>query len=147
MKKLIIILSLLIISCCPYRHLPQVINNETKIVEKVVEKIDTLVVELPQQTIEVIKKDSSYLENNVAVSFAKVDDDGLLHHTLSTKKGVEVKVQVKEVEVIKEVETVKEVPVQVEIVKTKYPRSFWILLSIVILMVGWKIYRLFRFVI
>lgn len=146
-KFIIFLITLLCVSCCPCRHLPQVINNETKIVEKIVEKIDTVVVELPKETIEVIRQDSSYLENNVAVSFAKVDDAGLLHHTLSTKKDIQVKVQVKEVEVIKEVETVKEVPYEVEVVKTKYPKLFWIMLVMLIGIVGWRIFKLFRYIV
>lgn len=75
--------------------------------------IDTASIRLPQQHSERDTScDSSYLENDFAESHAWINQDGTLHHDLSTK-DTDVKVPVTKVEKETDTEhsTIKEVPV------------------------------------
>ena len=97
---------------------------------------DTVYVEIPPQTSERTTRDStSLLQNDYAISLARVNKDGTLFHELKTKP------QKKPVEVMKPVESrdsivyddrYKEVPVPVEKLPTRMERvrqkAFWPLL-------------------
>ena len=94
-------------------------------IEKVVERIDTVNIEVPGESIYVIAVDSSHLETAVAVSDAKIDSTGMLHHSLENK-DVELKKEIVYVDRIieKRVEVEKEVPVEVE-VPVKYVPNYY----------------------
>ena len=136
---------------CRIQYIP--VPVETKIdsvyVEKIVERVDTLKIEIPQEVqVLIAKTDSSRLETSVAVSEAVVDSTGLLHHRLENKKGaLEKQIVYKDKIVEKRVEIEKEVPVEVE-VPVKYVPGyykwingiFWCLVGLIGLFVGLKIY-------
>lgn len=106
MKNLIFILavSCLLYGCGTQRKLPTTTIQETtnSNVEVKYEKVfvhDTTYIEIPAQTAERTTRDStSHLENDFAVSDAKINPDGSLFHDLKTKP------QKKPVPVNKEIE-------------------------------------------
>lgn len=57
----------------------------TEIRYKTVKVPDTVYVDIPSQSETVIAKDSSLLENDYSLSFARINLDGTLLHTLRTK--------------------------------------------------------------
>lgn len=130
MRRIIIILFLfLVASCGLYNQLPST-NEQTEKQVEVKELItyihDTVEVQVPQSKEKVIVKDStSHLENDVAISDAKIDSTGLLHHSLETKP-TPIKVQVVYKEVVRDsivyVNKIKEV--RIPVVKEK-PLSWW----------------------
>lgn len=90
----IIILSvlLLMVGCCPCRHLSSSEittgsdSTRTEYRERVLLVPDTVFVEIPHQTAERTTQDSvSHLENDYALSDARINTDGSLYHTLATK--------------------------------------------------------------
>lgn len=149
LKNLIIILfSFLLIGCCPCRHLQPSIQTIQRDSIVYIERLDTIQVPVIKEKLVVeTLSDSSYLETSVAESFAFVKD-GKLTHTLENKDvKITGTVKVEEKIVYKDKIVEKEVPIEVEVVKTKYPKFFWILLTIVILLAGWKVFKIFKFVI
>ena len=86
------------------------------VIEKVVERIDTVSIEIPGEKVYVVAVDSSHLETTVAVSDAKIDSTGRLHHNL-LNKNVNLKKEIiyKDKIIEKRVEVEKEVPVEVEV--------------------------------
>ena len=97
MRKLvvsIILLSALLLlqGCCPCRHLSSsdtktgLDSTNTEYRERVIFVPDTVFVEIPKQTAERTTADStSHLENDYALSDARINRDGSLYHTLATK--------------------------------------------------------------
>lgn len=95
MKKQILFVLLaisLLCGCCPCRHLTSsesdIRSDSTRIEyrERVTFVPDTILVEIPPQTYERATHDSiSHLENDYAVSDARILTDGSLFHTLATK--------------------------------------------------------------
>lgn len=88
-RTLIILSALLLISCGTPRHIT---NSEAKdstrleVRTEYVERIDTIYIAIPRQAENIVIQDTvSHLENDFAVSDAKVDARGLLHHSLETK--------------------------------------------------------------
>lgn len=144
-KLLTILLTTVMVGCCPCKHFIPSTNTVVRDSICYIEKVDTVFVKLDQEHYETIQQKYSHLETKYAVSDASIDSLGLLHHSLSNKK-VDIGVQVVEKEkyVVKDSIVRVEVPVEVIKTKTKYPNSYWILLSIVILLVGWRIYKLVR---
>lgn len=135
---------------CRIQYIP--VPVETKVdsiyVEKIVERVDTLKIEIPSETIYVVKKDSSHLETSVAISEAVVDSSGLLHHKLENKKtslGKEVvykdRIIEKEKIVEKEVPVVQKVEKIVEVVP-KYYR--WVSAGFWLIIVGFVIFIVTR---
>lgn len=84
----IFITMMLLTACSSVRRVPVTEKDSTRI-ETRVEHIfvhDTLFFEVPAQRAEVLVRDStSSLENDFAISFAKVYHDGSLFHSLLTK--------------------------------------------------------------
>ena len=107
MKKalfMIVALSCLLVGCCPCRHLT---SSETELQrdsiqieyrESVVYVPDTVFAEISAQTAERTTQDTlSHLENDYALSDARINTDGTLYHSLMTKpqkKAVPTKQQV-----------------------------------------------------
>lgn len=80
-------------------------------------KTDTVTVRLPPERIEVIRRDSSYLETSLAASDARIQPDGTIYHTLRNKPFTpKIEVKYKDRETIRDsiVYQTKEVPYFVE---------------------------------
>ena len=128
MKKLILfLLMFFMVSCgiCKRQYIPVESKVDSIYIEKVVERIDTVNIEVPGEKIYVIAADSSHLETTVAISDAKIDSTGILHHSLENK-DVELKKEIVYIDRIieKRVEVEKEVPVEVK-VPVKYVPNYY----------------------
>ena len=77
---LAVMLIMITCSCSGFKTTVQRENNEEKVrIEyREVLKIDTVTVQLPQERIEVIRRDSSHLETILAVSDARIQADGTI---------------------------------------------------------------------
>lgn len=119
MKKLLLFLLILMITGCGINRVIQV-PVETKIdsvyIEKIVERLDTVKIPIPGEKVYVVAVDSSHLETAVAISDAKIDSTGMLHHSL-VNKDINLKKEIvyKDRIIEKRVEVEKEVPVEVEV--------------------------------
>ena len=125
-KILLFLLMVIMVSCGVGRqHIQVPVKIDSVYIERVVERIDTVRIKIPGERVYVIKQDSSHLETAVAVSDAKIDSTGMLHHSL-TNKDVELKKEIvyKDRVIEKRVEVEKKVPVEVE-VPVKYIRDFY----------------------
>lgn len=146
MKKLIPILCVFLIGCSTYKEIP--IQTIEKVVYKdsLIYLTDTVRIEIPKEiTKEVLPDiDTSYLETSLAKSIAYLDkEECKLHHTL-TQEG-EVKTIIDTFFITQTIteEIIKEVPVEVEKIKYKYDKFFWIsvLFNIaIILLFAFKLY-------
>ena len=129
MKRFILFLVMFLVIGCGICHKMQYVPVETKkdsvVIEKVVERIDTVEVEVPGEKVYVVAVDSSHLETAVAISDAKIDSTGMLHHSL-TNKDVNLKKEIvyKDKIIEKRVEVEKEVPVEVK-VPVKYVPDYY----------------------
>lgn len=129
MKTFILFISMFIVMGCGVFKRVQYVPTETKkdslVIEKVVERVDTVSIEVPGERVYVIKQDSSHLETAVAISDAKIDSTGMLHHNL-VNKDVNLKKEIvyKDKVIEKRVEVEKEVPVEVE-VPVKYVPNYY----------------------
>lgn len=131
MRKLFIILaicvlSLLLTACGTQRKVITQQSQETR-VETKYERIfihDTAYIEIPLQTAEKTVRDSaSHLENEYAVSDARINADGSLFHSLQTKaqrKAVPTERQIERKDSIVYIDKKVEVPVPVEKELTKW---------------------------
>lgn len=91
-KTVVAVLLLLLIGCCPCRHLTSSENDtrsdSTRIEyrERITLVPDTILIQIPSEQVERTTLDSiSYLENDYAVSEARILTNGSLYHTLATK--------------------------------------------------------------
>ena len=111
--------------CKRVQYVPVEISKDSVIIEKIVERIDTVEIEVPGERVYVIKQDSSHLETAVATSDAKIDSTGMLHHNL-VNKNVNLKKEIvyKDKIIEKRVEVEKEVPVEVK-VPVKYIPDYY----------------------
>ena len=111
--------------CKRVQYVPVETSKDSVVIEKVVERIDTVEVEVPGERVYVIAADSSHLETTVAISDAKIDSTGILHHSLENK-DVELKKEIVYIDRIieKKVEVEKEVPVEVK-VPVKYVPDYY----------------------
>lgn len=149
LKNLIIILfSFLLIGCGTCKKLQPSIQTIQRDSIVYIERLDTIQVPVIKEKLVVeTLSDSSHLETSIAYSDAFVKD-GKLTHTLENKDvKITGTVKVEEKIVYKDKIVEKEVPVPVEVVKTKYPRIFWGLLVFFIGVVGWRLFKVFKYVI
>lgn len=119
MIVLAVMLIMITCSCGGLKTTIQRENNEEKVrIEyREVLKIDTVTVQLPQERIEVIRRDSSYLETNLAISDARIQADGTIYHTLQNKPYTpKIEVRYKDRETVRDsiVYKTKEIPYPVE---------------------------------
>ena len=153
MRKLSILLVLLMMmGCSTIKYVPVEYKVDSVYVERIVERLDTILVEIPVEVKDIITMaDSSHLETSVAISDAWVASCSTLHHKLvnksenTLKKEIVYKDRIIEKEVVKEIPVINEVEVPVKYVPPYYKRihtGFWILLSLLTLMVGFRIYKL-----
>lgn len=102
--------------CKRVQYVPVETSKDSVVIEKVVERIDTVNIEVPGESVYVIKQDSSHLETAVAISDAKIDSTGMLHHSLENKNvNLKKEIVYKDKIIEKRVEVEKEVPVEVEV--------------------------------
>ena len=116
-KILLFLLMVIMVSCGVGRRYTQVpVKIDSVYIERIVERIDTVCIKIPGEKIYVIKQDSSHLETAVAISDAKIDSTGILHHSLENK-DVELKKEIvyKDRVIEKRVEVEKKVPVEVDV--------------------------------
>ena len=128
MKRFILLLVMfLVMGCgiCKKQYIPVESKVDSIYIEKVVERTDTVEIEVPGESVYVIATDSSHLETAVAISDAKIDSIGRLHHSLENK-DVELKKEIVYIDRIieKKVEVEKEVPVEVK-VPVKYVPAYY----------------------
>ena len=128
MKKLILfLLMFFMVSCgiCKRQYIPVESKIDSVIIEKIVERTDTVEIEVPGEKVYVVAVDSSHLETAVAISDAKIDSTGMLHHNL-VNKDVNLKKEIvyKDKIIEKRVEVEKEVPVEVK-VPVKYVPDYY----------------------
>lgn len=131
-KILLFLLMVIMVSCGVGRRYTQVpVKVDSVYIERVVERIDTVRIKIPGEKIYVIKQDSSHLETAVAVSDAKIDSTGILHHSLENK-DVELKKEIvyKDKIIEKRVEVEKKIPVEVE-VPVKYIPDYYKWINII----------------
>lgn len=142
---------LLVSGCCPQRvavesNVLDSVRVETRYVEVI--KRDTIKVELPAQSVSRETRDTtSHLETKYAVSDAKIDARGILHHSLETKNvPIRVPVEHKEAKRDSIIYRYKDrVVSEVQLVERKLTewqkwqmRSFWILLSVLLALLAYR---------
>lgn len=152
------LIAVLVASCGSPRHVATIIekrdSTKVEVRTELVERIDTVYVELPRQSETVAVKDSSsHLENDVAESDASVDELGFLHHSLKTKPRGRLPVPSKNTKerrdsiVYRDKCVYIEKPVYVEAKLNAWQRfrlrGFWILVAIVVGYVAWETKKLF----
>ena len=135
MKRFILFLVMFLVMGCGICKRVQYVPVETKkdsvVIEKVVERIDTVSIEIPGERVYVIKQDSSHLETAVATSDAKIDSTGMLHHSLENKDAnLKKEIVYKDKIIEKRVEVEKEVPVEVK-VPVKYVPDYYKWINII----------------
>ena len=156
MKRFILFLVMFLVMGCGVCKRVQYVPVESKVdsiyIEKVVERIDTVNIEVPGEKVYVIAADSSHLETAVAISDAKIDSIGRLHHSLENK-DVELKKEIVYIDRIieKKVEVEKEVPVEVEVPVRYIPNYykwihilFWCMIGTGLIFVIFKVKKFFH---
>lgn len=129
MKRLLLfLLMVFMVSCGTFRkvqYVPVGTKKDSVVVEKIVERTDTVKVEVPGEKVYVVAVDSSHLETTVAISDAKIDSTGILHHSLENKDvNLKKEIVYKDKIIEKRVEVEKEVPVEVK-VPVKYVPDYY----------------------
>ena len=129
MRRFILFIVMFLMMGCSICHRVQYVPVETKtdsvIIEKIVERVDSVYFPVPSESSEVVREDSSHLETSVAISDAKIDSNGVLHHTLKNKNtNLKKEIVYKDKIIEKKVEVEKEVPVEVE-VPVKYVPDYY----------------------
>lgn len=131
-------------------------RDSTRVVVRTerIETIDTVYVEIPRQSENVVVKDTiSHLENDISVSEARIDTLGFLHHTLETKitkLPVPVKTTHEKKDSVSSSSTSKKEVVKVFVEKDltgwqKFRlKSWWWLVGLLALVLAKKIYPIVR---
>ena len=137
---------------CKKQYIPVESKIDSIYIEKVVERIDTVNIEVPGEKVYVIAADSSHLETTIAISDAKIDSTGMLHHSLENK-DVELKKEIVYIDRIieKKVEVEKEVPVEVKVPVKYIPNYykwihilFWCIVGTGLIFVIFKVRKFFH---
>ena len=111
--------------CKRVQYVPVETSKDSVVIEKVVERIDTVEIEVPGEKVYVVAVDSSHLETAVATSDAKIDSTGKLYHSLENKDvNLKKEIVYKDKIIEKRVEVEKEVPVEVP-VQVKYVPDYY----------------------
>lgn len=137
--------------CGKVKYVPVETKRDSVYVETVIERKDTVKVEVPGETVYVELQDtSSYLETVVAESWARIDGGRLIHKLSNKKVSLEKEIVYLDKIVEKKVEVEKEVPVEVEVPVKYIPKYykwinglFWGLISLFVIFIVFKVY--FRF--
>lgn len=146
MKRLLILLLFLLVGCGTVKYVPVETRVDSVVVERFIPRIDTVRVDVPGETVYVVRDTSSHIETSVAESWAEVDAFGMLHHKLSNKAvSLEKEVVYLDREIEKEVEKKVEVPVEVEKIVEVVPRYYrWVSFLFWGLLVGFVIFIVVR---
>ena len=154
MKRLIYIFLLvpLMYGCAPCRHLSTNIKDSVRIEYRTrVEYVpDTVVVEIPVQSEKITTRDTtSHLENDYALSDARINGDGTLTHSLATKPQKKPVLAQKQIEYRdsivyrdRAVEKVVQVEKDLSWWQKTQIRGFWLAISILVLVYRKKIMSL-----
>ena len=146
-SSILIMFFLLMTSCGAGKRLPVQTERQDSVRVEVMEKTvyirDTVLIEIPAQSAENTTRDtSSHLETDYAESDARIDPDGTLHHSLRNKpqeKPVPVDVPQTQKDSIvyrdRYISETVEVPRDLTAWQKWQMRSFWILLSSVVVYV------------
>lgn len=145
--------------CGTIKHVPITDKNNIVLRDSVIFRdstrvIDSIIyVQIPREKVMdfISQIDTSKLETSVAKSFAYVDTTSLMIiHSLENKDAVLQKEIVYKDRYITEEKIVyrdsiqiKEIPVEVEVEKTKYPKTYWWLLGFFVIVVGIFIVRIY----
>ena len=145
--------------CGAIKHVPVTDKNDVVLRDSVIFRdstrvIDSIIyVQIPREKVmDIISQiDTSKLETSVAKSIAYVDTTSLMIiHSLENKDTVLQKEIVYKDRYITEEKIVyrdsiqiKEIPVEVEVEKTKYPKTYWWLLGFFVIVVGIFIVRIY----
>lgn len=148
-----------IFSCGSVKQIPITNNTETIYKDSLILRdstryIDSVIyVNIPREKVmDIISQiDTSYLETSIAKSTAYVDTNSLMIiHSLENKDTVLKEKIVYKDRYVTETKTVyrdsiqiKEVPVEVEVEKVKYPKTYWWLLGFFVIVVGVFIVRIY----
>lgn len=149
MRNLYIILAALLIASCSHKVYPVAVTDSVRVEyrDRIVKVVDTAFVEIPSIREDIITIDTvSHLENQYAESYAAVSD-GLLYHSLHTKPQTIVKpveVEVIAHDTIYMASNTNYVPVEVEVEKIRYPKSYGFLLGFFILLALYKAMKLLK---
>lgn len=134
MKRFILVLMMFLMVGCGLihpRYVPVESKRDSVYIETLIERVDTVKVDVPGERVFVIRRDSSRLETAVAMSYAEIDSVGFLHHSLENKKvSLEKEIVFKDRVIEKKVEVEKEVPVEVE-VPVKYIPGYYKWINII----------------
>ena len=135
MKRFILFLVMFLVMGCGIcnrvKYVPVETSKDSVVIEKVVERIDTVEIEVPGERVYVVAVDSSHLETAVATSDAKIDSTGMLHHSLENKDvNLKKEIVYKDKIIEKRVEVEKEVPVEVK-VPVKYVPDYYKWINII----------------
>ena len=87
-KYLYLVFFLLLCACSTKKRMTTSVQENTRIETKYVisYRTDTMYIEIPSQTAEMVVRDSvNKLENDYATSEARINKDGSLYHNLKTK--------------------------------------------------------------
>ena len=137
MKKLLILL-LIVTSCSPK------VVEKINIVEKQVLKDTTIFVEVTKEVQKNIVKDTiSTLENKFAKTTAIIDEKGYLNHTLE-QKDVKLPFKIKYIDKVRD--SIVERPIYIKgdkITKEVIPTWCWVLLSIFVACLVFKLRKIF----
>lgn len=155
MKRFILVFMMFLMVGCGLihpRYVPVESKRDSVYIETLIERVDTVKVDVPGESVFVIRRDSSRLETAVAVSYAEIDSVGFLHHSLENKKvSLEKEIVFKDRVIEKRVEVEKEVPVEVEVPVKYVPgyyrwmeRLFYGLLGIIVIFILLKVHFGFK---
>ena len=120
---LVVLTLLVLMTTCSCWSSRQTVKEKDTTDEKVrieyreIIRTDTVTLRLPPERIEVIRRDSSHLETILAISDARIQPDGTIHHTLENKPYTpKTEVKYKDRETVRDsiVYQTKEIPYPVE---------------------------------
>lgn len=144
-----ILVSILTVGCCAQKLLNTSTSDSTRIEirERLVKQIDTVTIEVPIEIERIVTRDTiSHLETSFALSDALIDRYGYLHHSIANKpqnRSVEVKTEVlvRDSIVFRDRQIEKVVKVERQLTKWQMfqKNGFWVLLSILIVILGLKL--------
>ena len=140
MKRIVLLISFLLIGCSTVKYVPVETIKEVTRTEQI---RDTVILYKPSKdSISIQTKDTtSRLETSLAVSEASYSS-GVLHHSIKNKDSLEVKIQYKD-RIVEKIVT-KEIPV--EVVRYKTPEWCWVLIIVLLLgliikiVIKWKLF-------
>lgn len=138
----------------PITNTTETVYRDSLILRDSTRYIDSVIyVQVPREKVmEIISQiDTSYLETSVAESVAYVDTNSLMIvHSLENKDTVlKEKIVYKdryitETKIVyRDTIQVKEIPVEVEVEKIKYPKTYWWLLGFFVIVVGMFIVKIY----